>query len=468
MRGMTLRAMAKACNGKYYGSEANLDKEVTDITTDSRKVVKDGLFIAICGERTDGHKYIDGCFEAGALCVISEKELPEQENSYIKVKSSLQALKDLALLYRNNLDIKVVGITGSVGKTSTKETISYVLEEKYKVLKTEGNFNNEIGLPLTVFRLRDDDEIAVLEMGISDFGEMERLSQIAQPDIGVITNIGLCHLENLKTRDGILKAKTEMFHNLKPDGTAILNGDDDKLITIDEVNNKRPVIFGISYKDDVYASDTKNLGLDGTSFVINGLKCADGDRAFEVTVPVPGHHMIYNALAAACVGAQLGLSSIQIRDGISKLKTIAGRNNIIKTDNYTIIDDCYNANPVSMKASVDVVDMALGRKVCILGSMFELGDNEKNLHYDVGQYVGAKSIDVLITIGDLARHIAMGAADYRETHYESYDCSIHSYDTIEEFENEAGQLLKKGDNILVKASHGMHFSNIVDMLSKQQ
>ena len=468
MRGMTLRAMAKACNGKYYGSEANLDKEVTDITTDSRKVVKDGLFIAICGERTDGHKYIDGCFEAGARCVISEKELPEQENSYIKVKSSLQALKDLALLYRNNLDIKVVGITGSVGKTSTKETISYVLEEKYKVLKTEGNFNNEIGLPLTVFRLRDDDEIAVLEMGISDFGEMERLSQIAQPDIGVITNIGLCHLENLKTRDGILKAKTEMFHNLKPDGTAILNGDDDKLITIDEVNNKRPVIFGISYKDDVYASDIKNLGLDGTSFVINGLKCADGDRAFEVTVPVPGHHMIYNALAAACVGAQLGLSSIQIRDGISKLKTIAGRNNIIKTDNYTIIDDCYNANPVSMKASVDVVDMALGRKVCILGSMFELGDNEKNLHYDVGQYVGAKSIDVLITIGDLARHIAMGAADYRETHYESYDCSIHSYDTIEEFENEAGQLLKKGDNILVKASHGMHFSNIVDMLSKQQ
>lgn len=468
MRGMTLRAMAKACNGKYYGSEANLDKEVTDITTDSRKVVKDGLFIAICGERTDGHKYIDGCFEAGALCVISEKELPEQENSYIKVKSSLQALKDLALLYRNNLDIKVVGITGSVGKTSTKETISYVLEEKYKVLKTEGNFNNEIGLPLTVFRLRDDDEIAVLEMGISDFGEMERLSQIAQPDIGVITNIGLCHLENLKTRDGILKAKTEMFHNLKPDGTAILNGDDDKLITIDEVNNKRPVIFGISYKDDVYASDIKNLGLDGTSFVINGLKCADGDRAFEVTVPVPGHHMIYNALAAACVGAQLGLSSIQIRDGISKLKTIAGRNNIIKTDNYTIIDDCYNANPVSMKASVDVVYMALGRKVCILGSMFELGDNEKNLHYDVGQYVGAKSIDVLITIGDLARHIAMGAADYRETHYESYDCSIHSYDTIEEFENEAGQLLKKGDNILVKASHGMHFSNIVDMLSKQQ
>ena len=189
MRGMTLRAIAEACNGVYYGSEDNLDKEVTDITTDSRKVQNGGLFVAICGERTDGHQYIDNCFNDGALCVISEKELEGQTNSYIKVKSSLQALKDMALLYRNNLDIKVVGITGSVGKTSTKETISYVLNKKYKVLKTEGNFNNEIGLPLTVFRLRDDDEVAVLEMGISDFGEMDRLSKIAQPDISVITNI---------------------------------------------------------------------------------------------------------------------------------------------------------------------------------------------------------------------------------------------------------------------------------------
>ena len=466
MHKMTLRAMTKACGGTYYGSEDNLDKEITDITIDSRKVSKGGLFIAICGERTDGHRYIDSCYDAGALCVISERELPEQKNSYIKVKSSLQALKDLALFYRNNLDIKVVGITGSVGKTSTKETISYVLEEKYKVLKTQGNFNNEIGLPLTVFRLREDDEIAVLEMGISDFGEMERLSRIAQPDIGVITNIGLCHLENLKSRDGILKAKTEMFNHLKPDGIAILNGDDDKLITIDEVKGKRPVRFGISYKDGVYASDIHNLGLDGTSFVINGLKCSDSDKAFEVTVPVPGHHMIYNALAAACVGATLGLSSQQIKNGIAKLKTIAGRNNVIKTQAYTIIDDCYNANPVSMKASVDVINMALGRKVCILGSMFELGDNEKNLHYDVGQYIGTKSIDVLITIGELAKHIAMGALDYKEAHYDAYECDIHSFDTIEAFNEAAGDLLKQGDSILVKASHGMEFSRIVDELSK--
>ena len=446
MRGMTLRAIAEACNGVYYGSEDNLDKEVTDITTDSRKVQNGGLFVAICGERTDGHQYIDNCFNDGALCVISEKELEGQTNSYIKVKSSLQALKDMALLYRNNLDIKVVGITGSVGKTITKETISYVLNKKYKVLKTEGNFNNEIGL--------------------RDFGEMDRLSKIAQPDISVITNIGLCHLENLKTRDGILKAKTEIFNNMKPDGIAILNGDDDKLITVDEVNGKKPERFGINYKDGVYAKDIENLGLSGTKFVISGLNCVDGCKDFEVTVPVPGHHMIYNALAAACVGAALELTSAQIADGISDLKTISGRNNIIKTSKYTLIDDCYNANPVSMKASVDVLDMAIGRKVCILGNMYELGENEKNLHYDVGQYIGTKNIDVLITIGDLARHIAMGTDDYMETHFGSYDCEIHSFDDMEEFNMAYSSILKDNDNILIKASHAMKFADIVELLSK--
>lgn len=399
------------------------------------------------------------------MCYI-RKELEGQTNSYIKVKSSLQALKDMALLYRNNLDIKVVGITGSVGKTSTKETISYVLNKKYKVLKTEGNFNNEIGLPLTVFRLRDDDEVAVLEMGISDFGEMDRLSKIAQPDISVITNIGLCHLENLKTRDGILKAKTEIFNNMKPDGIAILNGDDDKLITVDEVNGKKPERFGINYKDGVYAKDIENLGLSGTKFVISGLNCVDGCKDFEVTVPVPGHHMIYNALAAACVGAALELTSTQIADGIADLKTISGRNNIIKTSKYTLIDDCYNANPVSMKASVDVLDVAIGRKVCILGNMYELGENEKNLHYDVGQYIGTKNIDVLITIGDLARHIAMGTDDYMETHFGSYDCEIHSFDDMEEFNMAYSSILKDNDNILIKASHAMKFADIVELLSK--
>lgn len=459
-----MRAMAKACHGIYHGDETQLDTEVVSITTDSRKADQGCLFVAIQGAKSDGHDFINDCFEKGALCVISERELTDAKGAYIQVLSSLQALKDLAGLYRGNLDIKVVGITGSVGKTSTKETIGAVLGERYRVLKTEGNFNNEIGLPLTIFRLTEEDEIAVLEMGISDFGEMERLAGIARPDVCVITNIGLCHLENLKSRDGILKAKTEMFLHMNPNGTVILNGDDDKLFTVQEVCGKRPVFFGMHAKDGVYADAVENLGLAGTRFVVHGLPAADDVDTFEIFVPVPGEHMIYNALAAACVGSLFGLRSDEIAAGIAKLKTIAGRSNIIKTQKYTIIDDSYNANPVSMKASIDVMDTAKGRKVCILGDMFELGENEKSLHYDVGQYLAKKHIDVLIAIGKLAEQIAFGAMDYMDQHHDAYPCKVFIFENKKKFLDNIGQMIYKDDNILVKASHGMAFNELVELL----
>ena len=417
MKGMTLRAMTQAVNGIYHGNGEDYDKEITAITIDSRKVAEGGLFIAIKGERSDGHDFIGQCFEKGAACVISEKELPDEERSYIQVESSLQALKDLALLYRNNLDVKVVGITGSVGKTST-----------------------------------------------SDFGEMDRLSKIAQPDICVITNIGFCHLENLGTRDGILKAKTEIFNHMNPDGIVIVNGDDDKLSTISQVHGKRPLVFGISNKDGVYADNIKSLGLDGTSFTIHGIKTSDNYSTFDLTVPVPGHHMVYNAMAAALVGSVLGLSSIEIERGVKNLKTIAGRNNIIKENGFTIIDDCYNANPVSMKASLDVLDTAIGRKVAILGSMFELGENEKQMHYDVGMYLGTKDIDVLITAGDLAAQIAAGTRAYIDTNYNAHGCEVHDFETRDDMLKCIGHILKTGDNILIKASHGMEFTKVVEAL----
>ena len=401
-------------------------------------------------------------YKRQALCCISERELPGESRPYIQVESSLTALKQLAAYYRQQLDIKVVGITGSVGKTSTKETIASVLAQKYKVKKTQGNFNNEIGLPLTVFTLEESDEIAVLEMGISDFGEMTRLTAIACPDVCVITNIGWCHLENLKTRDGILKAKTEIFNHMNPDGIVIVNGDDDKLSTISQVHGKRPLVFGISNKDGVYADNIKSLGLDGTSFTIHGIKTSDNYSTFDLTVPVPGHHMVYNAMAAALVGSVLGLSSIEIERGVKNLKTIAGRNNIIKENGFTIIDDCYNANPVSMKASLDVLDTAIGRKVAILGSMFELGDNEKQMHYDVGMYLGTKDIDVLITAGDLAAQIAAGTRAYIDTNYNAHGCEVHDFETRDDMLKCIGHILKTGDNILIKASHGMEFTKVVE------
>lgn len=463
MKGMTIAAMTKACGGIYHGDNSIINNEIKSITTDSRKADSGCLFVAIKGERSDGHDYISDCFEAGALCCISERELPEEDRPYIQVESSTKALKDLAKLYRAQLDIMVVGITGSVGKTSTKETIASVLSQKYKVLKTLGNFNNEIGLPLTIFRLREDDEIAVLEMGISDFGEMSMLTDIAKPDICVITNIGLCHLENLKTRDGILKAKTEIFEGMNPKGFAVLNGDDDKLITVKDVYGKEPVFFGIENKSGVYADNIKNLGLEGISATIHNLY---GIACVDVHIPVAGQHMVYNAMAAAAIGAKLGLTAEQISAGIENIENIAGRNNIIKANKMIIIDDCYNANPVSMKASIDVIDSAKGRKVCILGDMFELGDDEKKLHYDVGQYLAARSIDILLTVGELSKNIAEGASDYIKQHNPNSSLEIKSFDGKESLMDFAKGFLREGDNILVKASHGMKFSEIVEFLKK--
>lgn len=463
MKNLTVRTVAEAVGGVCHGDfdESVYDAGISMVTTDSRKIEKNGLFIAIKGERSDGHDYIYGCFEQGAAAVISEKELPDEKRPVIVVESSLKALRELAAFYRRQLDIKVVGITGSVGKTSTKETIASVLSTKYRVLKTAGNYNNEIGLPLTVFRLTEDDEVAVLEMGISDFGEMGRLTEIARPDISVITNIGQCHLENLGTRDGVLKAKTEIFNGMKETGIAVLNADDDKLVTVDSVCGRKPVLFGIHNTDGIYAKDIVSNGLLGTQAVLCNVLCADGISEFPVNISVPGHHMVYNAMAAAAVGAVMGLTSDQIAEGISSMQTIAGRNNIIKTEKYLVLDDCYNANPVSMKSSIDVISLAKGRRVCVLGDMFELGTDEEKLHYEVGCYLAEKNIDVLLTAGRLSANIKKGAID------SGFKGESYSYDTKNELMDNLEDILKDGDNVLIKASHGMDFASIVDNLTKR-
>ena len=457
MKNMTLGNIADACGGIYHGTEAAKEKTIAEITTDSRKAGKDSLFVAIKGERVDAHKVIPAVREPGALCVISEQELEAPAGAYIQVDSSLQAIKDIAEFYRKQLDIKVVGITGSVGKTSTKEMIASVLSEKYRVLKTLGNFNNELGLPLTVFRLREEDEIAVLEMGISHFGEMHRLSKIARPDICVITNIGQCHLEFLGDRDGILKAKTEIFDYLAPAGTIVLNGDDDKLATLREVKGIQPVFFGIDSDRMISATQIHSLGLKGIA-----CRICTGQGDFDVTIPIPGYHMVYNALAGTAVGLSLGMTTEEIKRGIEKLESLSGRFHIIETDNYTVVDDCYNANPVSMKASLKVLGDALGRKVAILGDMGELGENEQQLHEEVGVAAGQQGIQLLICVGALSEGMARAA---KETNPQME--VIHKQ-TLEEAIDSLQQCLKQGDTILVKASHFMHFEKIVEVLTKQE
>lgn len=448
MENITLEQILNCCGGQYFGKKEDLKKEVTGIVTDSRKVLPGNLFVPLKGEKTDGHNYIPHVLAAGALASLSEMELAGNPGNYILVESALETMQKIAAFYRNHLGLKVVGVTGSVGKTSTKEMIASVLKERYKVHKTAGNFNNHIGLPLTIFGLKKEHEVGVLEMGISDFGEMHTLASMANPDICVITNIGLCHLENLKTRDGILKAKTECFYHMRENGIVILNGLDDKLNTIKEVNGAAPVFYGRE-GDCAYAADVTDLGLLGIR-----IKLHLNREVGEVTIPIPGEHNIYNALAAACVGHALGMKLEEICRGIESVETIGGRNNLIHVKGLTIIDDCYNANPVSMEDSIDVLSKAGGRKIAVLGDMGELGKEEKELHAQVGAYLSKKNIDYLFCTGELSREIAREAR-------KNPMCTVAHFTSKEELIPALLQEVKEGDTILVKASHFMEYPEIV-------
>lgn len=456
MKNMTLENIAKSCGGEYHGSEEDRIKIVDNITTDSRQAGEGSLFVAIKGERVDAHRFIPAVYDQGALCVICEVAPENPKGAYILVESSLVAVKGIAEFYRQQLDVKVVGITGSVGKTSTKEIIASVLSERYKVLKTLGNFNNELGVPLTVFRLREDDEVAVLEMGINHFGEMHRLSKIARPDICVMTNIGECHLEFLGDRDGVLRAKSEIFDFIAPDGQIVLNGDDDKLATLESVKGICPKFFGIDSDRKIKADQIEDVGLKGVRCRITA-----GEEQFTVTVPIPGRHMVLNALAATTVGLTMGLTTEEIKSGIEKLESLSGRFHIIEANGKIVIDDCYNANPASMKSSLKVLDTAIGRKVAILGDMGELGEKERELHEEVGSFAGTLDLQLCICVGTLSEHLADAARTVNP------NLEIICVKTLEEALGNVQEWTRPGDNILVKASHFMHFEKIVDALTKQ-
>lgn len=452
MRNMTLENIAKCLNKPLYGAAGMEQQEITGAVLDSRKVEEGFAFFATRGEKVDGHSFIPQVAEKKASLVICE-EAPTVEIPYILVEDTFAALKEVAAFYREQLNIPFVGVTGSVGKTSTKEMIAAALGAKFNVLKTQGNFNNEVGLPLTILGIREEHEVAVVEMGISDFGEMHRLSRIAKPDVCVITNIGQCHLENLIDRDGVLKAKTEIFDFMQDDGYVVLNGDDDKLATVKEVKGKAPYFFGLQERENktAFAMDIQNHGLFGSDF-----KMYLFGRELEASVPLPGQHMVINALAAATVGKLLGMEEKDILKGIASVQATGGRSNIMKLADKTVIDDCYNANPVSMKAAIDLLMMAQGRKVVILGDMFELGTDELALHREVGMYAAMARIDGMIFIGKLSKEMYEGAVKLRAMpeYYPDKEAFFAAHKS-EDFADAT---------VLVKASHGMHFEEIVEWL----
>ncbi len=449
-------------DGRESGLQEFLDRQADSVVLDSRQVRSGGVFVATVGERVDGHSFVASVYEKGALLAVVQREPQEAEHwgPYLLVENTLQALKDIAEYYRKTLRIPIVGITGSVGKTSTKEFIAGVLSEKYNVLKTQGNYNNEIGVPLTLLRIREEHEAAVIEMGISDFGEMHRLSKMARPDIAVITNIGQCHLENLKDRDGVLKAKTEIFDFMSPEGTICLNGDDDKLRTVTPTEGRELRFFGIENVEQtsVYATDIVKKGLWGSEAVLHNSQ----GESYGVKVTLPGAHMVLNATAAACVAEVLGLTPAQIQVGLKRVEAIGGRNNLIRTESLTLIDDCYNANPVSMKAGIDLLCMADTKKFAILGDMFELGENSDKMHAGVGEYAVEKGIDGLICVGENSRHM------YEAASAKNAGGKVRYFTTREELlsalrENRE-ELLPEGATVLIKASHGMHFEEVVELL----
>lgn len=460
MKNLTINSVTKVCKGTLYGAkEQDQNVEFTGVVIDSRKIEPGNLFIATKGERVDGHSFIPSSFEKGCYAVICEV-LPENiTGPCILVKDSFQALKDIAEFYRIGLSVKVVGITGSVGKTSTKEFIAGVLSEKYKVLKTQGNFNNEVGLPLTVLQITEEHEVAVLEMGISHFGEMHRLSKIARSDICVITNIGQCHLEFLGDRDGILRAKTEIFDYLPKGGKVCLNGDDDKLNSIHMVGESTPKRYGRNSGCDVYATDIQSRGLLGSTAKIHVKNEENNYYVIDATIPIPGEHMVDNAMAATLVGRMLGLSLEQITSGIANVASVSGRSNVIKTKHYVLIDDCYNANPVSMKAAIDLLATADTRKVAVLGDMFELGEEEDILHRQIGEYAEEKKIDIILCVGILAKNMFDGCK-------RSSNSVVKWFQTKQELMVTIQEIIKENDTILIKASHGMGFTEVVDLLKK--
>lgn len=477
MKNMTLSNIARACKGTLYNM--GCEDEVSGVVIDSRLVKKGYLFIATKGMRVDGHNFIDSAYKQGAMGVVCETIPQNPDIPYILVSDSFVALKKIATWYRIQLNIPVVGITGSVGKTSTKEFVSSVLSQRYNVLKTEGNYNNEIGLPLTILQIRAEHEVAVVEMGINNFGEMHRLSEIAKPDYCLFTNIGQSHLENLGSREGILKAKSEIFDFMNEEGRVILNGDDDMLSTIHQVKGKTPIRYGLKSDNEVYADNIINKGLMGSSCDIHINDNIIQDKTLHVNIPMPGNHMILNALAATSIGIILGLTNSEIREGIGRVKPLSGRNNIISHKTWTIIDDCYNANPVSMKAAIDLLDMADTRKVAILGDMGELGSRENNLHKEIGIYAASKDLDIVIFVGTLSYHMLEGAIESLNEYNKNLPANpnyqggedfisekLYYFEKMDSLMSCLSSILKDGDTILVKASHFMGFDQIVNTLLK--
>ena len=456
MEALTLRQLLEAVNGTLLGDFDDLDAQAVQVSTDSRNITPGCLFIPLEGERFDGHSFINSALEAGAAGCLTAREresyLPGK--FYIKVRSTQRALWELARYYKKPFPIPFIAVTGSVGKTTTKDMTAAVLGARFRVHKTEGNFNNDIGVPLTLLRLEAQHEVCVVELGMDHAGEIDNLARLVEPDMALITNIGDAHIENLGSRENIFKAKCEIFPHLKRDGLAILNGDDPLLAALEGTLAQRTVFVGEGEGLDYTARD---LSSDGAGHLFCRVKTPRSQ--FEANIPALGSHMIYPTLMAAAAAEALGMAPDEIVRGIGAFLPTKMRMNIVRCKgDIVILNDAYNANPQSMRAAAAVLGDAQGRrKVAVVGDMKELGPGSEQFHRAVGGYFAQAGTDRLIAVGDLARFMAEGARDAGLGQADWFP-------TLDAARNALSREVRAGVTILVKASRSMAFEKIVDYL----
>lgn len=451
MKELTLKQIADWCGGKVSTRFEHL--RVSRMQPDSRKVRSGDLFVALKGAKADGHDFAETAINHGAVAALVSRPISEKLPS-IEVEDTLRAYGEIAAGYRKLTGVKVVGITGSVGKTTTKEMTASVLEAVYHTAKTEGNHNNNLGLPMTIMDMPENTEVAVLEMGMNHSGEMEYLSDIARPDLAIITNIGTMHIEHLGTREGILQAKLEIMRGMPEDGAGVFNGDEPLLWNIRAIGKHKKYYYGIeNHACDVTATDIVELD-DGVRFVVHGF-----GQQFELFVPMLGRHAVYNALAATTVGLLLGVKPEQIQARFSSFHNTGMRQKIYVKNGVTIIEDCYNAGPESTEAALDVLAgiKTDGRRIAVLGDMLELGNRSAAEHYRIGRLAVGKA-DLLLTYGEHSVRTLTGAITGGMN-----PKNTDHFDTHEDMAHMLKMRVSEGDVVLFKGSRGMRMEKVLQL-----
>ena len=448
METLRVSEIAKVCGGEF-----NIDTEITSVAIDTRKIEKGCLFICIKGERFDAHRFIDEAFEKGAAAVMISEDV-KIDKPYIKVDDTAKQMLSLAGYYRSKFDIPIVALTGSVGKTTTKEFTHLVVNSKYKAIKTLGNLNNEIGLPQMLFMLDSSTEAAVIEMGMNHFGEIHRLSTATQPTMGIITNIGVSHIENLGSREGILEAKLEILDGLKKGAPLLLNGDNDLLSTVKN-DDYKIYFYAIDNDADFKAVDIKE-NPNSTSFTVQYF-----GKEQKITIPAIGKHNVYNALAAFAVGILLDIDAETAADALKTYEPSGMRQKVVEINGITSIEDCYNASPDSMKAGITTLaGIQACKKIAVLSDMLELGEYSEQAHYDVGTMAAENKIDYLLCVGSDAKYIVDGARD-------NGLLNAYLFDSKQSLTDKLFEIAEKGDAVLFKASRGMKLEEVISEIYKR-